>query len=204
MIVATFPRTGATKFCVDLAKKHNMPFVGELSPMYSPEIGANGYEDKKTKHEVANCQPQPSLQMFTKYLDTKDCIKQVNRSAYLVVDRASYILLRRDFQHCAESLIGILKRHAAVGNEQMLNIVVGTLLKEIFGEVAALTAWCVEHPERKITWFEDYFPKYDEWSENHKEKNLTPIDPGLLQWTKYHIKQTPIQEHLDILWSRTH
>jgi hypothetical protein len=203
MIVATFPRTGATKFCVDLAKKHNMPFVGELSPMYIPEIGENGYWDKKTRHEVPNCQPQPTLQMFNKYLDTKDCVKQVNRHAYLILDKADYILLRRDFQHCAESLVGIIKKMAQPGNEQILNIVIGTKLKEVFSEVAVLTAWCLDHPERKITWFEDYFPKFDEWSENHKEKNLT-IDPGLLQWIKYHIKQTPIQKNLDLLWNRTH
>ena len=204
MIVATFPRTGATKFCVDLAKEHNMPFIGELSPMYSPEIGENGYYDKKSNHEVANCQPQPTLQMFTKYIDTKDCVKQVNRSAYLVVDKADYILLRRDFQHCAESLIGIMTRSAGrPGSEHIFPIVMGTLLKEIFGEVAALTAWCIEHPEREITWFEDYFPKYDEWSENHKEKNVK-VDPQLAKWVDYHIKQTPIQEHLNILWDRTH
>lgn len=203
MIVATFPRTGATKFCVDLAKKHNLPFVGELSPMYSPEIGENGYYDKKSKHEVSNCQPQPSLEMFTKYLDTKDCVKQVNRSAYLVVDKASYILLRKDFQHCAESLVNTIHKASRPGTEKIFPIIIATLFKEIFGEVAALTAWCIEHPERKITWFEDYFPKYDEWSENHKEKNVK-VDPQLAKWIDYHIKQTPIQEHLNILWDRTH
>ena len=202
MIVATFPRTGATKFCVDLAKKHNMPFVGELTPAYSPEVGANGYPDKKTKHEVPNCQPQPTLQMFTKYMDTKDCVKQVNRYAYLVVDKADYILLRRDFYHVAESLIGVLTSHG-LGREGNIPLFMAVMVQEIFCETAALTAWCVEHPERKITWFEDYFPKYDEWSENHKERGVD-INPKWVPYLKQMIDQTPIQEHLNILWDRTH
>lgn len=202
MIVATFPRTGATKFCVDLAKKHNMPFVGELTPAYSPEVGANGYPDKKTKHEVPNCQPQPTLQMFTKYMDTKDCVKQVNRYAYLVVDKADYILLRRDFYHVAESLIGVLTNHG-LGREGNIPLFMAVMVQEIFCETAALTAWCVEHPERKITWFEDYFPKYDEWSENHKERGID-INPKWVPYLKQMIDQTPIQKHLDILWDRTH
>lgn len=203
MIVATFPRTGATKFCVDLAQKHNLPFIGELSAFYSPEVGENGYPNKKTIHEVPNCQPQPTLKMFTKYIDSNDCVKQVNRYAYMIVDRADYILLRKDFQHCAESLIGLLMKGMRPGTENIFQIVIGTMLKEIFVETAALTAWCIEHPERKITWFEDYFPKYDEWSENHKERGID-IPSGLVQWADYHIKQTPIQEHLNILWDRTH
>lgn len=202
MIVATFPRTGATKFCIDLAAKHNMPFIGELSPVYSPELGDNGYPDKKTKHEVPNCQPQPTLEMFTKYMDTEDCVKQINRYAYLVVDKADYILLRRDFYHVGESLVGLLTR-SGLPHDGGFPAFIAIMLQEIFCETAALTAWCVEHPERKITWFEDYFPEYDEWSEAHKERNVK-IHPGWHKWLAHHIGQTPIQKHLDILWDRTH
>lgn len=193
MIVATFPRTGATKFCIDLAAKHDLPFIGELSPVYSPDVGMNGYPNKKENHECPNCQPQPTLRQFVKYMDSKNSIKQINRYAYLIVDQANYILLRRDFYHVAESIVGLLYRSGVTHQE-----FIAVMLKEIFCETSALLEWCMAHPERKITWFEDYFPEFD-----HKERNLT-IHPEWHPWIEKHIAETPIQRHLDILWNRTH
>ena len=60
MKVVTFPRTGSTKICFDLAAKYNVPFVGELNPAYSPEVGISGAYNKKrtnTKYPTANHTP---------------------------------------------------------------------------------------------------------------------------------------------------
>lgn len=201
MKVVTFPRTGSTKICFDLAAKYNVPFVGELNPAYSPEVGISGAYNKKNKHEIPNCQPHPTLKTLTAYIDDPAPIRLINRWGFLVADQADYIVLRRDVRASLESLSILIHKHAENPTSQEIPTIVGYISMQVISEISILLAWCLQHPEKQIIWFEDYFPEYERQTYVSIKKEI--VD-GYAPWLTAHLEDTRIQEMVELLWTTTH
>lgn len=161
MIVATHARSGATKFCIDLAARESKKFIGEytpshLNPLYESELTSSS---KNFVHET-KFQPPISEQDFNDIEKSKD-IYMVNKAAYLILDKADFIILRKDILQSIYSFIDLLLRPSR-GSGLSIDAVV-LYARLVFDDTLGLVTRC--EGRKDILWFEDLYP-------NHKQ-NLT-------------------------------
>lgn len=191
MIVVTHPRSGGTKFCADLAKKHDLIFMGELNPIYTNDLGTLSWSPK-IGHEMPNSQPVMNLNRFIDFVDNhSNSVQLVNRFGFMIAHKADYILLRKDFK---ATLLSQLKYVYKSGDKSHDLIVL--FLQSVVSESAALMQWCLNHPEKEITWFEDLHP-------NH-EPVVSEQAEGWNDFITSALDKTPIENMLKQLWERSH
>ena len=180
MIVATHARSGATKFCLDLAKKEKREFIGEytpshLNPLYESPLSSSS---KSLVHETL-FQPAISEKDFNS-LETSDNIYMINKSAYLIVKNASFIIIRKDIIQSIYSFIDLLLRPE---NNTKLSIdAIVLYARLVFDDTLGLITRCKDM--NNILWFEDLYP-------NHTQ-NLTYLNK---------INNKGIQEYFNALYS---
>lgn len=150
MIVCSLPRCGATKFCLDLEAKTNLPFVGELNPMYIDSC--NDINVKQPYHETS-FQPQYSQHTYLDALvNPDDHIVLVNQSPHLYVDRADYVMLRKNMHDAFISLANffLLCRPYLRGDGVIQHLYIS--FHSLYGVLVYLNKYT-----KPVVWYEDYF-----------------------------------------------
>lgn len=146
MIVCSLPRCGGTKFCIDLQDKVGMPFVGELHPMH---INSSR---KANEHETGfqiNFTPDEFADLIHY---NKDHIVLINQHSYLMVDRASFVILRKNMADASLSFCNfMLKMYPNIKPAALLH-----QLKVMHNDHLGLMSYLNRYP-RDIIWYEDYY-----------------------------------------------
>ena len=110
MIVCSFARTGATRYCMDLADREGLRFAGELAPTYLEHVGGG---KAGIKNEIHECDSQLVLTP-EKFCDGirvhADSVWLVNKGAYLLAPDADVIILRKDLKASLMSFCNLISR----------------------------------------------------------------------------------------------
>lgn len=146
MIVCSLPRCGATRFCLDLQEKIGMPFVGELHPIHI------GNDRKSEVHETGH-QTNFTAEQFASLLHyNKNHIVLINQHSYLKIDRASFVILRKNMRDAYLSFANFLLK--------MYPHLKPTAIKHqidlMHNDYLAIRAYLNKYP-REIVWYEEYF-----------------------------------------------
>lgn len=189
MLIIASPRSGGTAFCIDLAKKLNKPFLGELSALY---LKGNGLENYKNwGHEIPDSQPDYSDEDFADMLSGQaNGVILVNKTGYLYVDKADYILLRdpmNALMSLADSLSG--------GYPGMPVEAICHFLTSVFEDTYGLISYCLQEQE-SVIWFEDHYNCHTPTPIEHLPAQHEAIVRGYL--TKL-FKRSDIVEKVEML-----
>jgi len=146
MIVCSLPRCGATKFCLDIQSKIGMPFVGELHPIHIDN-------DRKTIVHETGFQTNYTKEQFADLLHyNKDHIVLINQHSYLLANRASFIILRKNMKDASLSLANfMLKMYPSIKTTAIIQ-----QLKIMHNDHLGLTTYLNKYP-RDTIWYEDYY-----------------------------------------------
>lgn len=123
-----------------------MPFVGELHPIHvdstrKADVHETEFQTNFTKTHFAN---------LLHY--NKDSIVLINQHSYLKVDRASFIILRKNMRDASLSLANfMLKMYPGIKTTAIIQH-----LKIMHNDHLGLTAYLDTYP-RDIVWYEDYY-----------------------------------------------
>ena len=178
MIVVSVPRSGGTKFCLDLSEKTNLPFFGELIiehvdsyPAKLLDIG----KIKRQRHEAGvNSQKEYTAEQFMTCLNKhKDHIILANTEALGLYPFADYFLLRRNpINHFKSWYCWTLKDVP----EQALPIIVPNYIKFLYKNIASILDYCY-YNGIEITWYEDLYDRETGYSGYDSRPDY--IDPQL-------------------------
>lgn len=146
MIVCSIPRCGATKYCLDLEESTGLKFVGELNPLYM-------FENRKVIHHEAAVQQSFTSEDFSALLYNNDKhIVMINKSSYLVADKADAIILRKNMLDAFLSYANfILKLYPDIETKVLIKDVQDSIY-DYYG----LKSYIDRYP-CKVVWYEDYY-----------------------------------------------
>lgn len=150
MLVIAPPRCGATKICMDFSDKLNLPFVGELNPMY---IDSCNEVNEKAKYHETLFQPSYSSELYLNALtDHKNYVVLVNQSPHLLVNNADLVILRKDMKNAFLSQANFfIKCRPYLNGEGIIQ----HLYLSFFSYYGLITY--LDKYEKDIVWYEDYF-----------------------------------------------
>lgn len=150
MIIASLPRCGATKFCIDRSEETGLPFIGELNPMYMSDYGDLNH--KKTYHET---QFQPLLPgpTFVEALSAPHkYISLVNVSPHLVVASADYVVLRKNMRNAMLSTANFfIKCRSYLKGEGVIQHLY--MMHQSWHGLS----WYLSINKTSLVWYEDYY-----------------------------------------------
>jgi len=199
MLIATHARSGGTKFGLDLADKHNLRFVGEVSGSHLKSIGTTSF--KKEIHET-NCQPVLSdIDIYKAIYSHEELVVLLNTGGYLHLDRVDYVLLRENPTACCLSFIDLLLRPHSGAKIHWQAVLL--YMRLMFNDMFTLITCCVEHKEDlPIIWFEDIYPAH---TQNLKYFNQLPEETslGMIELVKYFVSNSDIETKISVLQERT-
>lgn len=164
MIIAALPRCGATKYCLDLSEKTNIPFIGEYRPLH-----INGFQNievsKKSQYHETGFQPLINHDIFVDAIVNPDnYIVLINDNPHLILPQAKCILLRKNIRNVFYSTANILLKSNPNMKASVINNVA---MFQIFEWFYAITIY-LERTKLPIIWYEDYF--------NNKPVNTEYLD----------------------------
>lgn len=148
MIVCSLPRCGATRFCIDLEEKIGLPFVGELHPIHIDN-------DRKALVHETRRQTNFTPEQFADLIHyNKDHIVLINQHSYLKIDRASFVILRRNMKDAYLSMANFLiKMYPSIKPSGIIQQLY--LMRQ---DHIALASYLDKYP-RDVIWYEDYYEK---------------------------------------------
>lgn len=193
MIIATYARTGSTKFGLDLAEKHNLKFMGEIEGSY---LISSGCDNRKIETHETNFQPMlTDKEYYNAIYNHKDMVVLINRGGYLVLDKADYVVLRDDPLGCCLSFADLLMRPTKGDPLHWRNVLLYTRL--MFADMISLVTCVVEYPtDLPIVWFEDLYPNHTQNLKYITHESIYEIAKGF--FTEF-IEASDVQDKLDIL-----
>lgn len=155
MIVVAAPRCGGTKFTYDLSIKHNLIFLGETRTNYIE--GYTKYKQFKTfVHEHG--QPMHSADVWIDSLHhpEKYAILANQLDIGMVLPKADYLLLRRNFNNIIASMIKFLGKGEDFYNIKFDDAAKAWEVRVVINNVYAMCLYSLK-TGKKITWYEDHF-----------------------------------------------
>lgn len=181
MIVVAIARSGATKICMDLAEEHGIKFLGEMTPRnMSQRLRYRKDINHETKFEMRMTEEEycKAIERDPQYISLVN-----NAGADLLTADADYVVMRKDLKANLYSWLNYIIKTVhggklAIGNEEVIHrIKYITLLDMILDTAYGIITYCLNN-DKKIIWYEDYFPgmdtKYDLIPENwHKKIDQT-------------------------------
>jgi hypothetical protein len=173
VIVIAAPRCGGTKFTQDLAVKHTLHYVGEVTPIYITNYLTSYRPSKDFIHELSQ-----SMHTEDKWIDAltnpdKYAILLNGHDISMNLPRADFILLRRSLPNIIASWIKYLG-----WNEQFYKMTIDPNVKryEVNLLVHDIYAMCLYSLKtgKQITWYEDHFqtPDYEITAELKQYLNI--------------------------------
>jgi hypothetical protein len=129
MIVTSLPRSGSTKYCVDLAKRLNLPFYDEI---FELEINSN---HKQSIHEITLDVVHPKTTAFIQSLDFEQCVINNHEINFFTLEKTDVFLSRRNVQDSVWSYLAYtdkyIKQYTGSSSDDQLHLLVGKYLKRI-------------------------------------------------------------------------
>lgn len=164
MLVCAPPRTGATKYCLDLQTKTGLEFIGELNPTY---ITSCGDSNRKAPNHETSFQPDISKEQFVSYLTNPEkYIVLCNQSPHLLVHYSDLVILRNDLESNLLSIANFfIKVMPYLGAEGIIQHV--SLSHQ---SIYAMLSYLEVH-SKPIVWYEDHFNMSGtrtDYIDNHK------------------------------------
>lgn len=96
MLVVAEQRSGATKFCQDLAAKHNLKFENELAAFHIKDLHFDGKHDIKEFHEAGKFDFLDFQTFYDMHENMDDYVVLMNQfSNMLGFDRADHFVMRK-------------------------------------------------------------------------------------------------------------
>ena len=194
MIITSYARTGSTKFGLDLAEKHNLRFMGEITGSHLISTGT-----KSHKHEIHETKFQPMLsdqEYYNAIYNNKDLVILVNRGGYLLLDKADYVVLRNDPLGCCLSFADLIMRPTS-GRDSLHWRSVLFYTRLMFDDMLSLVTCAVEYPtDLPLVWFEDLYPNHTQNLKYITDEKIYEIAKGF--FTEF-IEASDVQDKLDIL-----
>lgn len=182
MIIASLPRCGATKYCIDLSEKTGLPFVGEYKPLHISGFEPSSVSRKELNHET-RYQPLYTHDTFVNVMvDPSKYIVMVNECPHLLVHQSDAIVLRRNMKDAFYSLANLNLRTYPM---MKLNVTLGAFFHQMFESLYAMTLY-LERYEKSVVWYEDYF--------NNKPVNTSTLDK--------HIHKDLVYKYVDTLFEQ--
>lgn len=150
MIVCAAPRSGATKYCLDLQESTGLEFIGELNPMY---MTSYGQENKKLPYHETLFQPSITKEQYIDYIVNKDkYILLCNQASHLLIDQSGIVILRKSLEDTLLSLANFLiKCRPYLGAEGIIQHLHVTN-QSIYGMLCYLSVYT-----KPIIWYEDHY-----------------------------------------------
>ena len=170
MIVVAEPRSGATRFCMDLAEKTGKKFVGEFMMQLMTETRDFGPDRKGMLHET-NHQQEVCFRDISNIVkgEFEDIVLVNNECVPLVIDKADYVILRKSHTDTFISMINFWIRSRKKvgvkdfrwkdedGNHTLFREEVGYAAEHAQAISYFITRYCYEN-DIKPLWYEDLFP----------------------------------------------
>ena len=184
MIVSTLPRSGGTKFCMDLAEEHNLEYFGELC--FDHTIGYDHKfvslaEHKNKNHEIPNCQPVRTPFDFMRALSkhNKYVIQSNIHSPITLLPFADYFLLRKNFHNMVKSWFNFIVD--TVEQRDDADAVFSWMLPNMidrFGKYTGIILDYCRYNHQEITWYEDLYSTstyYVKAEKNHRYSKVLDL-----------------------------
>lgn len=187
MIVVSIPRSGATKFAMDLAEKKGIPFAGELSSRMCLDYDLHSII-KNQRHEAGDgCQPMYTNSEYINTLMANPISIVWLANDYNDVSphlREAIFFLRKNYMNCFYSMQEIFDAHRKTDNYPWW---VG-LWEPYVRNLSLILDWNLQIPS-EITWFEDY---YDHSRDYNIDKSL--VNQELSPWLEEYKIDQKMQE----------
>lgn len=153
MLVVSLPRSGGTKFCMDLAEKTGLPFAGDMQPDNIRELGSTWAKVKEQFHETQCDQSLP----FETYIDVLRNLDRYvvlcNAGNHLMLPHADKFILRRNRDNVFRSLANYwLKIIPQMHHETLIS----SVLRPMMSSASLIYTW-VDMYDCDVVWYEDYF-----------------------------------------------
>jgi len=157
MIVVAEPRCGATKFCIDLAEKNNLDFLGELylESITGLEFLTHHKHPKSIAHETKTGNFF-SIETMDLYTDEKKLFllnQPVNTMGF---DTSKFFIMRKNIRDTLLSYNNYLLTFGNI-NEDKINFALGLALfytQHVFKISYMITKYC-KHYNKNVLWYED-------------------------------------------------
>jgi hypothetical protein len=153
MLVVSMPRSGGTKFCMNLSEELGLPYVGDMNPMNIKEFGASWAKIKQSHHEVEHDQSISMKNYMLAIQNMDNCVMLCNNSNHLMLPRADKFFLRINFGNSIRSLANYWLKISPKIDEGMLlqTIIIPTIMN------GKLVYEYIRRNECDVTWYEHYF-----------------------------------------------
>jgi len=159
MIVVAIPRSGATRICMDLAEKHDIKFLGEMSPRNMNDklrlrkdlTHETRFEIKVTPEEYCK-----SIERDPNYI----CLANYPGSNLLTSD-ADYVVMRKDLKNSLYSWLNyVIKGKGGRLTDAITRMEAFFMLNMLLDTAYGIITYCLNN-DKEIIWYEDYFPGMD-------------------------------------------
>ena len=156
MIVVAIPRSGATRICMDLAERHNIKFLGEMSPRnMNDKLRLRKDLTHETRFEI-----KVTPEEYCKSIERDpDYIGLCNYpGSNLLTADADYVVMRKDLKNCLYSWLNyVIKGGRLHSNDGVAKVEAFFMLKMVLDTAYGIITYCL-HNDKEIIWYEDYFP----------------------------------------------
>lgn len=156
MLVVSLPRSGATKYCMDLSEQTGLPFVGDMNPGNIVEYGAWWAKIKQNAHETKHDQ-SISISDYLDVLHNREkYVILANTGNHLLLPMADKIILRRNVVNTFRSICNYwLKMAPEMNVKTLLDLTVNPMVAH-----SKLLYKYVQNNASNVVWYEDYFDNF--------------------------------------------
>lgn len=153
MLVISLPRSGGTRYCMDLSVNMRLHYAGDMNPMNIKEYGAQWAQIKQAHHELQHDQSL-SLTDYIDVLQNPDkYVVLCNTANHLLLAQADKFFLRKNFRNSIRSLANYwLKIMPEIREDVLLQTIINPTI--IHGK---LIYEYINRNDCNVTWYEDYY-----------------------------------------------
>jgi hypothetical protein len=153
MLVVSLPRSGGTRYSMDLSVNMRLRYAGDMNPMNIKEYGAPWAQIKQAHHELTHDQSL-SLTDYIDVLHNPDkYVVLCNNANHMMLPKADKFFLRINFGNSIRSLANYwLKISPTIDHNMLLQtVIVPTILN------GKLVYEYIKRNDCNVTWYEHYF-----------------------------------------------
>lgn len=156
MIVISTPRSGGTKFCLDLSEKLNLPYKGDLQLANTPEMGSSWHIAKAQNHETNTGGAITVNDLASTVSDYKNNIVLLNMDFVPMLPFADVYLIRKNKRNIFTSMVNYMMK---IGNGTLPGFFNEATLYKRMVECKVYDEYLKQN-NITPTYYEDYFNNY--------------------------------------------